>query len=536
MSGQRPFTPSVSLAFNDFVLWPASILLYGPVASALIVLFAVKYLTSPWRKIPPGPRGLPLAGNAFSIGKTQWLTFTEWKKQYGDVVYFTAFGQPMIVLNTIKAASDLLDRRAGIYSDRPDFIVGSDILCGGLGLPFQRYNPLWRRMRKATHEGLNFGVPGPFRPAQMKEAVLLTLSILAQPAAWESHFQRASSSMIMSVTYDTPPIKSQDDPRVKDVIDFATRITTAAIPGAYLVELFTWMKYIPSRFAKWKREAEQEHVKFTTAFEKLYNTVGAALANGIDRPSISASLLKDNERNNMSVRENAWISAMIIAGSETTSGALAWWMLAIVTHPEVQKRAQAEIDAVVGRGRVPTFSDLPHLPYINATIKEVLRWRSLTPLGIPHRSIEDDWYKGMFIPKGTICIANVWALNLDPEVYGADAHEFNPGRYIGENGAVMKGPLHTKEEGHSTYGFGRRVCPGKQLANDSLFIDSAVMLWACTFEPAKDEHGDPIPIDVDGWAEHGTVVHPAHFTCTATPRFPEVPALLAAERELFSEH
>jgi cytochrome P450 len=189
------------------------------------------------------------------------------------------------------------------------------------------------------------------------------------------------------------------------------------------------------------------------------------------------------------------------AGAETTSAVLAWWMLAMVTYPEVQKRAQAELDAVVGRSRTPTFADLPHLPYIRAMVKEALRWRPVDPVGLPHLSTEDDWYEGMFIPKGTIVIANVWHLNRDPELYGADAEHFNPARFLD-----TPCPPETKEEGHVTYGFGRRVCVGKHVANNSLFIDLAVTLWACNIEPAKDARGNVIPIDVDGWVEDGLVV------------------------------
>ena len=70
----------------------------------------------------------------------------------------------------------------------------------------------------------------------------------------------------------------------------------------------------------------------------------------------------------------------------------------------------------------------------------------------PHRSIEDDFYEGHFIPKGTIVIANVWELNRDPEVYGLDAHHFNPARHLDEKGEVMPGPVDSKEESHFTFG------------------------------------------------------------------------------------
>lgn len=178
----------------------------------------------------------------------------------------------------------------------------------------------------------------------------------------------------------------------------------------------------------------------------------------------------------------------------------------MVTYPDVQKRAQEELDAVVGRTRVPTFSDLPHLPYIRAMVKEALRWRPVDPLGLPHSSTEDDWYNGMFIPKGSIMIPNVWHLNRDPEIYGADAAHFNPARFLDADGEMISLAPETKEEGHVTYGFGRRVCVGKHVANNSLFIDFAMMLWACMIEPGKDENGKVIPIDVDGCIEDGLVV------------------------------
>ncbi|KAH9058061.1 cytochrome P450 [Lactarius vividus] len=113
-----------------------------------------------------------------------------------------------------------------------------------------------------------------------------------------------------------------------------------------------------------------------------------------------------------------------------------------------QKRAQAELDAVVGRSRTPTFADLQHLPFICAMVKETLRWRPVGPVDVPHCSMEDDWYNGMFIPKGTIVMANVWHLNRDPEIYGADAADFNTARFLDANGYIAQCSPETKEQGH----------------------------------------------------------------------------------------
>ena len=98
----------------------------------------------------------------------------------------------------------------------------------------------------------------------------------------------------------------------------------------------------------------------------------------------------------------------------------------MVLFPEVQEKAQAELDAIVGKERLPSLNDRDLLPYINAVCKEVLRWHSVTPLGtlsvplppqsmltrlrkaLAHVATEDIYAEGFLIPKGTYILGNVW--------------------------------------------------------------------------------------------------------------------------------
>ena len=194
------------------------------------------------------------------------------------------------------------------------------------------------------------------------------------------------------------------------------------------------------------------------------------------------------------------------AGAETTATTLMWWALAMIAHPDVQQRAQDELDEFVGRSRPPTFADAPNLPYIQAMVRETLRWRAALPLGLPHSTIEDDWYEGLFIPKGTLCLANLWHCNLDPAAYGDDAANFNPERLLDEHGQLKPGPAETRDDWHCTFGFGRRACVGRHAANESLFISMATVLWALKLECPRDENGQEVPLDTETPVDAGMVL------------------------------
>ncbi|KZV64299.1 cytochrome P450 [Peniophora sp. CONT] len=508
------------------VVWGNPVLFIA-VAAGLVLALTTRYSNSPWRKLPPGPPGLPLIGNALQLKDEQWFQFSEWRKIYGDIFYLNAAGQPIIVINSHAIATDLLDRRAGKSSDRPLNIVGCEIMTGGLVLSFARYTSVWRRMRKAAHEAVNKVVVQSLDEHLSSEALVLARSGLQDASSWDDHLRRTSANMMLSSLYGERPL-GKDDPHMAFISEYNEKITLAVAPGAHWVEMFPWMRYIPSRFASWKRSAEDLNRRANDNFGDLFSRAQKRTINGEGPASFSSTLVQEAGRYGLSARENAWLAAsMYGAGSDTSAAAMSWWSLAMLVHPEAQKRAQDELDAVVGHARVPTFADRTQLPYTCAMVREVMRWRPVTPSGVPHRSTEDDFYEGYFIPKGALIIPNVWELSHDEETYGADAHCFNPARYLDVNGQLVPGPSGTKDDGHFSFGFGRRVCVGKHVANNSLFIEIATCLWA--FSLVNVEGQD---LDVNAFHDEGIIVRPKPFEVNIEPRFPEAIALLSHECEL----
>ncbi|ESK95318.1 cytochrome p450 [Moniliophthora roreri MCA 2997] len=212
-----------------------------------------------------------------------------------------------------------------------------------------------------------------------------------------------------------------------------------------------------------------------------------------------------------------------LAGSDTTVSLILSFILAMVLHPEIQARAQAEIDAVVGSTRLPDFDDREKLPYIEAILAESLRWHPVAPLAIPHRSIKDDVYGNLYIPAGTTIVANAWAIMHDDAIY-PDPSAFNPERFVKQEGKEL--PPHPEQ---FAFGFGRRVCPGKHVASSSAWL--AMVYLLSTFSMARALDGNGKEIDPEINYNDGLVSHPSPFKCRFIPRSAKIEQLIYASHD-----
>jgi len=246
--------------------------------------------------------------------------------------------------------------------------------------------------------------------------------------------------------------------------------------------------------------------------------VKSAISNGSAVQSLSSELLQEIENLTGSERRKheevvkGALGSMFTAGSDTTVSAMSSLFLALVLFPRAQRRAQQELDIVIGRDRLPTFDDRQRLPYLEAICKELVRWQMVTPLGAPHASCQDDIYRGYFIPKGTTMVANAWAILHDPETY-PDPEEFKPERFLDKNGRFRDDPTLGL-----VFGVGKRICPGRHLVDASLFIVISSVLSVFNVTKARDENGNDIPVNPVMTVRSGIIVHPEKFECCIAPR------------------
>ena len=151
-------------------------------------------------------------------------------------------------------------------------------------------------------------------------------------------------------------------------------------------------------------------------------------------------------------------------------------------HPGIQKKAQQEIDRLLGGERLPTLSDQEDLPYISALIKETYRWHTPSPMGGPKCLKADDVYKGYYLPKGVTVIENLWAIFHDPVVY-PEPYRFNPERFLKDG----KLDPSVKDPEDRVFGSARRVCPGRYIANRTIFLRFATILATFDIEPGTND-------------------------------------------------
>jgi len=496
----------------DFILVAASL------AFLALVIFWIRQLLGAQSSLPlpPSPKGIPIIGNMLDLASDEvHVKCRDWSRQFGDdTISLNILGNTMVVLNSAKAVSDIFDKRGSNYSDRPDMPMIVDLMGWDWTFALMRYGPRWKEHRRVFHSHFNHSVVE-HQEIQLEISRELLTLLLKSPEKFAEHMRHYAAHIIMKRVYGHTVVDN-NDPYVR-LVDEASRSTSeAAVPGAFLVDLFPSLKYVPEWMpgAGFKKKAKEWRKLSQAMINVPYNMVKEKFENGDAVPCFVSTCLEQNVASAAAgkgeilteelIKDSAAVS--YAAGADTTVSTLTTFILAMTLHPEVQKRAQAELDAVLG-DRLPTFADKDGLPFITAIMKEVLRWIPVLPLAVPHRAMSSDQYKGHFIPAGASVLGNTWAILHDETIF-VEPEKFKPERFIKDN---LPDPADS-----GVFGFGRRACAGKSMALDTIWIAIASTLSVFNITKAVDDNGTVITPDVK--VKPGTVRHPAPFKCRIEPR------------------
>ncbi|KAK2460236.1 hypothetical protein APHAL10511_007625 [Amanita phalloides] len=469
---------------------------------------------------PPGPPEKLFLGNALDVpSKMPWIKYLKWSKQFGDIIHLSAMNMHIVVLHKMEDIIELMEKRSANYSSRPSIPI-SELLGSDGTTALIPYGDKWRKQRTILQEGFKKEAMPLYHRVHTEKVHLFTDLLLRRPDQFKEHCKWLSAAVTVGTTFGYNIAAGKMDDQY---VTTAERITAALSPllqpGGTLINVIPILGRVPTWVpgASTQRRAA-EVKKLTLTYRDLGFEYAKRNLASIDVFCVLASTwLTDDlqlcgrltdcvltrvlqrrqsdegsEFNDEDAIKDS-MAAVYLAGTETTQASLLIFIMAMALYPSVQRRAQAEIDKIVGADRLPEYYDRPSLSYIEALMRESMRWRLALPLAIPHMTVKDDVYKGFSIPKGTLVLPNGWALGRDESVY-ANPEDFDPERFLLPDGTLNDDRI------DFAFGYGRRICPGRHMARDVLWMAMASVLATFNISKATDKNGNEIDIDCDAFS------------------------------------
>jgi cytochrome P450 len=291
------------------------------------------------------------------------------------------------------------------------------------------------------------------------------------------------------------------------------QFSAATVPGKWAVDMLPFLEHLPAWLPGTGFKQTAQHWKQTMqAVGEVPYQFAKNRVHSESRTSFVAKSIAQAQQEESFTAEDEhaikWAAAsMYTGGADTSVSTTAAFFLAMSMFPVVQRKAQEEIDRVIGTERLPIASDRDSLPYINAIVSEAQRWHPIAPMGLAHATDADDTIAGFRIPRGALLVPAVWWFTRDPSVYH-DPSDFKPERFLS--------PYNEPPATDVTFGFGRRICPGRILAEASLFLTFAQVLAAFRIDKVADGNG--VVVEPQHTFQRGIISHPGPFEVKVVPR------------------
>ncbi|KZT40805.1 cytochrome P450, partial [Sistotremastrum suecicum HHB10207 ss-3] len=447
---------------------------------------------------PPGPKPIPFLGNIHQLPpKGLWLKTFEWSAKYGDIIRLSVFGKTIIVLSSYETASELLDGRGAIYSDRPSLPLLNEYAGWNTFLLTMRYGERSILRRRMLSQFFNPSAVKNYHGLVTERARILALQTSEEPSKFQTFNRMNIGASTMMMTYGHK-VTGETDNWVKDAEAAVRSLTAMGTLGSHPIDIFPILGRLPFRIwgASFVKKMENLRLGAYNLGLKPHMFTKEQVRKGNAYPSITSTLIEAQLQADGSVKDEEAIysasGSLYLAAADTTVSSIDTFVLSMMVNPSVQKRAQQELDRLLKGQRLPTLQDRNSLPYLNAVLKEVLRWQPVGPLGFPHALTKDDEYRGMFLPAGAMVIADIWTMCHNPRDF-PEPSKFDPDRYLSyrDNIPTLRADIRDPEK--IIFGFGRRyttyryllvskismvsrICLGRDLGLATLWITMATLL------------------------------------------------------------
>nr|BAA13253.1 Cytochrome P-450c17S [Oryzias latipes] len=438
---------------------------------------------------------LPVLGSLLSLRSPHppHVLFKELQQKYGQTYSLKMGSHQVIIVNHHAHAREVLLKRGRTFAGRPRTVTTDVLTRDGKDIAFGDYSATWRFHRKIVHGALcMFGEGSASLQRIICTEAQSLCSTLSEAAATglaldlSPELTRAVTNVICSLCFNSS--YSRGDPEFEAMLRYSQGIVDTVAKDS-LVDIFPWLQSDYS-----------DHVQRDLLDALLRAKRSAENNNTAAEFSAEAVGLSDDHL-------LMTVGDIFGAGVETTTTVLKWAITYLIHYPEVQKQIQEELDRKVGVDRPPQLSDRGSLPFLEATIREVLRIRPVAPLLIPHVALSDTSLGDFTVRKGTRVVINLWSLHHDEKEW-TNPDLFNPGRFLSADGSSLTLP----SSSYLPFGAGLRVCLGEALAKMELFLFLSWILQRFTLSVPPSQS---LP-SLEG--KFGVVLQPVKYAVKATPR------------------
>ena len=444
------------------------------------------------KRLPPGPRGMPLFGSLLEIRNDTHLAINRLVKRYGDVCLLKFGSVPTVIISE----QGLLHEAFG-KTELADRWVSEimDTLSGQTDLVLAPYGEHWRQMQRfANRELLSARNIENVREQHIEQVVNDLVARMAEtgdagglvsPPAMTA---RSNSTLMFRSVFGQPDDTTEEFLEQREaLLEYISWIFGSAT-ATNLADYIPWLRFLPNSALKEAvRQAEIGGAIIRTLVESARNRPDL----DVSAPTCLVEVMLAREESGEITSDMTCDLCMdlLIAGTDTSAQTVNWYLLLMANRPEIQARVHEELDRVVGRDALPTVDDRTRLPYVFACLAESMRFRTIGPLGLPHKASEDTEIGGYRISAGTQVLGNIYSIHHDPR-YWDSPDEFIPERFLPQEDGSMSPSL--TSPAYLPFGTGHRRCPGRRLAETTVWLHITRMLHRLRLETPD---GNPLTED-----------------------------------------
>ncbi|XP_058085380.1 flavonoid 3'-monooxygenase CYP75B137-like [Magnolia sinica] len=449
--------------------------------------------------LPPGPRGLPLVGNLPFLDPELHVYFAKLARVHGPIFKLWLGNKLGIVISSPALAKEVLKDHDTTFANRDVPAAARVIAYGGSDIVWTPYGPEWRMLRKVCVREMLSGASLDAVYALRRREVRATVSHMYKNSGVPINVGEQMFLTVMNVITSMlwgGTLKGEERTSLGAEFRQIVNEITELLGKPNVSDFFSGL----ARFdlQGMERQMKGPLARFDRIFELIIDQrlkIDREEAEGKSSEKGSRDFLQfllkmkdegDSKTPLTMTHLKALLMDMVVGGTDTTSNTVEWAIAEMMQKPETMRKAQVELEAVVGRDNIVEESHIPKLHYLEAVVKEVLRLHPALPLMVPHCPSQTCTVGGYTVPKGSRVFVNVWAVHRDPSIW-SNPSEFDPGRFLRTD---YKWDFSGNDFHYFPFGSGRRICAGITMAERMVMYSLGSLVHSFEWRLPEGSKGD----------------------------------------------